>query len=204
VNTQISPTLIDQVRGLASAGEPCGTSANAILALIDEAGPDAGRRTLTTPGHLTASAIVLSPALSSVLLINHKKLKRWLQPGGHIEPSDKNLVSAAQREAVEETGVHIATEPTPELVWVDVHEIPPHGEEPAHLHHDLMFGMVATDDFVRESAEAPQIAWAAFVDLTSYGVPAALQIAAARTRALFAEVRTTLQRGQDAPGAQHE
>lgn len=39
-----------------------------------------------------------------VLLVKHKKLKRWLSPGGHIDPGELPH-QAAEREFFEETGV---------------------------------------------------------------------------------------------------
>lgn len=42
-------------------------------------------------GHLTASAWILSPDQKSILMIHHKKLNRWLQPGGHLEAQDDTL-----------------------------------------------------------------------------------------------------------------
>ena len=46
------------------------------------------------PGHLTASAFVVSPASDAVLLIFHRKLGIWVQPGGHIEADDVTAVSS--------------------------------------------------------------------------------------------------------------
>jgi 8-oxo-dGTP pyrophosphatase MutT (NUDIX family) len=56
-------------------------------------------------GHLTASALVIDPAGSRVLLTLHRKLHRWLQMGGHCEPQDVTLADAALREATEESGI---------------------------------------------------------------------------------------------------
>jgi 8-oxo-dGTP pyrophosphatase MutT (NUDIX family) len=88
------------------------------------------------PGHITASAFVLSPSGGELLLISHRKLGRWLQPGGHLEEQDESHVDAARRELAEETGVR-----EPELLdaWfdIDVHQIPAHGPAPAHFHYDL-------------------------------------------------------------------
>ncbi|MFC6061046.1 NUDIX hydrolase [Streptomyces ochraceiscleroticus] len=56
-------------------------------------------------GHLTASALVIDPSRGRVLLTLHKKLRMWLQMGGHCEPEDATLADAALREAREESGI---------------------------------------------------------------------------------------------------
>ncbi|MET8546510.1 NUDIX domain-containing protein [Kitasatospora sp. NPDC004799] len=57
------------------------------------------------PAHITASAAVVDPAAGRVLLTLHPKVGMWLQMGGHCEPGDRDLASAALREAVEESGI---------------------------------------------------------------------------------------------------
>ncbi|MFF4209810.1 NUDIX hydrolase [Streptomyces sp. NPDC001796] len=56
-------------------------------------------------GHITASAMVIDPEHSRVLLTLHKKIRMWLQMGGHCEPDDVTLADAARREATEESGI---------------------------------------------------------------------------------------------------
>jgi 8-oxo-dGTP pyrophosphatase MutT (NUDIX family) len=56
-------------------------------------------------GHITASALVIDPAEGRVLLTLHRKLRMWLQMGGHCEPQDATLAGAALREATEESGI---------------------------------------------------------------------------------------------------
>ena len=56
-------------------------------------------------GHLTASALVIDPEGARVLLTLHRKLRVWLQMGGHCEPEDATLADAALREAEEESGI---------------------------------------------------------------------------------------------------
>lgn len=83
--------------------------------------PDACRRSCE-PGHITASAVVLDPAGSRVLLTLHPRVGAWLQLGGHCEPTDETLAGAALREASEESGIAgLTIDPVP--VHVDVHPI---------------------------------------------------------------------------------
>ncbi|KQX71371.1 NUDIX hydrolase [Streptomyces sp. Root1310] len=56
-------------------------------------------------GHITASALVIDPERGRVLLTLHKKMRMWLQMGGHCEPADESLRAAALREATEESGI---------------------------------------------------------------------------------------------------
>ncbi|MPY83258.1 MAG: NUDIX domain-containing protein [Actinophytocola sp.] len=74
------------------------------------------------PGHLTASALVLDSTERQVLLTLHPRVGRWLQLGGHCEPSDVSLRAAALREATEESGMDgLRIEPEP--VHLDVHPV---------------------------------------------------------------------------------
>jgi len=94
--------------------------------------------------HFTGSAVVTDGR--RVALVHHRKLGRWLQPGGHVEEADgADLLATALREAEEETGCPVAPHPTaPRPLDVDVHPIPSRGTEPAHLHLDVRF-LVVTD-----------------------------------------------------------
>src|SRR5687768_14000019 len=55
--------------------------------------------------HLTGSAFVVSHDGLHVLLLHHRKLGRWLQPGGHADDGESSGETVALREAREETGV---------------------------------------------------------------------------------------------------
>ena len=58
-------------------------------------------------------------------LVEHAKLGRLLQPGGHIEADDVSLEAAALREAREETALELELHPTaPRPFDLDIHEIP--------------------------------------------------------------------------------
>jgi 8-oxo-dGTP pyrophosphatase MutT (NUDIX family) len=87
-----------------------------------------------------------------ILLIFHKKLKKWLPPGGHLEPNELPC-EAAIREAYEETGLKIDLIQQ-ENIWIErrpnsksferpylclLENIPETENEPAHQHIDFIY-----------------------------------------------------------------
>jgi 8-oxo-dGTP pyrophosphatase MutT (NUDIX family) len=118
-----------------------------MLQLLDE--DEALGRSHFQPGHLTASAFVLAPERDAVLLIFHRKLGIWVQPGGHVEAGDVDLEAAARREVAEEVGLVIPDGPPAPIFDLDVHAIPQRKNEPAHEHFDVRFCLQApTRDFL--------------------------------------------------------
>lgn len=102
--------------------------------------PDATRRKCT-PGHITASALVLSPDRRQVLLTLHPRLDRWVQLGGHCERGDPTLAAAALREATEESGISgLRIDPVP--VHLDIHPVTCSLGIPTR-HFDVRFRIVA-------------------------------------------------------------
>jgi len=102
-------------------------------------------------GHITASAFIVNDSFEQVLMIDHTSLKRWLQPGGHVEASDTNIFAASVREAAEETGLPASALQSDGLVFdIDSHDIPANQrkQEPAHIHHDIRY--LFTCDFPTE------------------------------------------------------
>jgi len=175
--------VAEEVRWWAAAYDPGPDargrrSREALLALVG-AVPDPGSRTQFAPGHVTVSGLVLSHERNAVLLVFHERLQRWLQPGGHLEPSDRTLVDAARREVREETGL-IVEDPAPVLVGVDVHDIPAAGGEPPHRHHDLMFRFVCPRAPGVVGGGVLRAAWCPLDGLGRYGVDEPLRAAVAR------------------------
>ena len=109
--------------------------------------PDDAHLRKQLAGHLTGSAFVLDHARAHVLLLHHRRLDRWLQPGGHGE-GETDPRAIALREAEEETGLtaaELTAFPDDQLLDVDVHVIPARPGEPQHLHLDLRYGFVASE-----------------------------------------------------------
>ena len=111
------------------------------------------------PGHFTASAFVLSPSKKELLLIFHGKLHKWLQPGGHIDPEDTDVLSAAKREVQEEVGISELTLVGDQIFDVDIHDIPPYKEKPAHAHYDIRFLFVAHNQDFQITDEVKDASW---------------------------------------------
>ncbi len=111
-------------------------------------------------GHITGSSWLLSPDGSRILLTLHRKLGRWLQPGGHAD-GDANTLRVALREATEESGISGITPLNEEIFDVDIHEIParPAAGEPAHLHYDIRYLLQAPDSVCHISDESEALAW---------------------------------------------
>lgn len=129
-------------------------------------------------GHLTGSAFVLDARKERVLLLFHRKLQRWLQPGGHGE-GELDPRRIALREAREETGLRdedLTAWPSAAILDVDVHEIPARGGEPAHPHLDLRYGFVAREGALpRVSEESSALRWFPLDDLPPGLDPALLR-----------------------------
>ncbi len=118
------------------------------------------------PGHVTASAWIVDRRGIRVLLTHHRKLGRWLQPGGHSDGEPDSLL-VALREAREETGLDlVACSDRP--LDIDIHEIPASGAEPAHRHYDLRFAVTARSDVYRVSEESHDLAWVCLDAVETY------------------------------------
>jgi 8-oxo-dGTP pyrophosphatase MutT (NUDIX family) len=137
-------------------------------------------RSSFVPGHITTSALILAPENEAVLLVFHPRLHRWLQPGGHVEASDASLLDAARREAREETGIALSDRRPAPLVGIDVHEIPARGGEPAHRHHDLMFGFAGVNPAAPAAAGTLRVTWCPPDRLGGFGADSPLRRAVAR------------------------
>jgi 8-oxo-dGTP pyrophosphatase MutT (NUDIX family) len=113
----------------------------AMLRLAHELAEPLSRR--EPRAHFTASAFVVDETGARTCLVQHVKLNRLLQPGGHVEPSDISLETAALREAHEETALEVELHPAaPRPFDLDIHEIPERPGEPAHVHLDLRYLLV--------------------------------------------------------------
>ncbi|QHF98888.1 NUDIX hydrolase [Streptomyces sp. NHF165] len=132
-------------------------------------------------GHLTASALVVDPARERVLLTLHRKLRMWLQMGGHCEPQDATLAAAALREAREESGIDGLTLLTPEPVRLDRHQTP------CAWHLDVQYAALAPAGAAeRVSEESLELGWFAYDEVSEVADASVVRLVE-RTRALLSQ-----------------
>lgn len=128
--------------------------------------------------HVTGSGVVLGPA--GVVLLRHRLLGIWCQPGGHVEAGEAPW-EAARRETAEETGLDVALDGPcpPALLHVDVHDAA-HG----HTHLDLRYRLrVRGDPTPRPpEGESQEVAW--------YPLDAAIAVADPGLRVLLEALGT--------------
>jgi 8-oxo-dGTP pyrophosphatase MutT (NUDIX family) len=133
--------------------------------------------------HVTASCVVLSQDLSSVLLTLHSKIGLWLQLGGHLEPGDATVPDAARREAREESGIcdlELATDLMVDLERQDVG----HVLAGCSVHWDAAYLAIASRHAqITISPESHQLRWWPVTDLPS-PAPTALPQRIARAVAI--------------------
>ncbi|WP_405766697.1 NUDIX hydrolase [Streptomyces sp. NBC_00080] len=108
-------------------------------------------------GHVTASALVIDPERGRVLLTLHKKMRMWLQMGGHCEPADESVRAAALREATEESGIGGLALLPGGPVRLDLHPTP------CAWHYDVQYAALAPAGAVEAiSDESLDLRWFAY------------------------------------------
>ena len=115
-------------------------------------------------GHLTGSAMIIESSYERVLVMLHKKLGIWLQPGGHAD-GEGYLSNVAFREAFEETGINNLALWT-NAIDCDVHKIPEIGDEKEHFHFDLTYLLLAPEKAViKRNHESTDMRWVTLEEL---------------------------------------
>ena len=138
-----------------------------MLHLLDSSGAAAMGRDHPR-AHFTASAFICS-AQGEVLALFHRKLQRWLQPGGHMELSDQSAFEAALREAREESGLDDLQALSQSPIDLDIHIIPARGQELEHAHYDIRYAFVAADPTsARRSEESTGLRWLSHRQLSEW------------------------------------
>lgn len=171
--------IAQRVERFVDDGDEAAMKSKELVLMLLQCAPTPFSRDHFTPGHITGTAVVLNPSKQKILLVHHRRLDRWLLPGGHVESSDLDVAATARREAVEETGVDLVPAES-QLVGIDVHGIPPKGREPYHLHHDLVFSFMARSEKLQGSEETRDVAWCPITAFGDYDLPSSIRRSALR------------------------
>ena len=128
---------------------------------------DCFERTLA-PGHVTASGWIVSETGDQVLLMHHRKLDRWFQPGGHCD-GDPDVLAVARKEVEEETGLLDFSLAKQGIFDVDIHLIPANIKDAAHYHYDVrfLFKANATTELIINS-ESRDLQWIPVTKVQDY------------------------------------
>lgn len=140
--------------------------------------PDCLYRTCTS-GHITTSSLAVSFIRSEIILTLHRKLKKWLQLGGHAD-GNPQLWESAKREAQEESGIiafnyvcpikgvmaaeRITRSNYPLPVDIDIHFIPARQTEPEHFHFDVRYILATKERDLQISDESEDLKWFNFAE----------------------------------------
>lgn len=89
-------------------------------------------------GHITCSSWVLNYERTHAVLVYHRRLRRWIQPGGHVEPFEMPR-QGALREAGEESGISGLRLLDQRVFHISIMNFPKGKDGPSHLHLDLRF-----------------------------------------------------------------
>ena len=118
-------------------------------------------------GHITASGFILNQKKDSCLLIFHQKLKKWLQPGGHLE--NETPQSAVLREVYEETGLKFLSFFQKEIFDLDIHFIPNYKNIKSHLHFDIRYLLYEKNSQkIKKNRESSDICWVKLDKIKEY------------------------------------
>lgn len=138
-----------------------------ILAFL-ERNPDAFYRS-NLLAHMTASAWVVNPQRSKVLMVYHRLYDSWSWAGGHAD-GEEDLLAVALREVREETGVQRLRPVTEEIYSLEVLTVDGHEKRgqyvPSHLHLNLTYLLEAAEEQPLRICEAENsgVAWFSLAD----------------------------------------
>jgi 8-oxo-dGTP pyrophosphatase MutT (NUDIX family) len=167
-------TLLDALAAHQPADEQEAAALDRIIEFVKHSPAPFARSTLE--GHITGSAVVMT-ADGRFLVLYHRKLGRWLQPGGHSDAEDASTLATALREAGEESGL-ADFEPAHDgaILDVDAHEIPARGTEPAHVHYDIRYLLITQGaDAAHNAEEAEAARWITFAEINDLNLDASLR-----------------------------
>ncbi len=143
-----------------------------------------------TSAHVTGSSWVVNPSRSHALMLHHRKLGLWLQPGGHAD-GDTDIHHVAIKETSEESGIAVEDIKllSREIFDIDIHTIYANQYDPRHEHYDIRFLLEIDDSHaIPGNDESHQIGWVALNNIPQLNNFRSLHRMTRKTRQLFPTV----------------
>ena len=141
--------IIDEIRAYIPPCEQEERDKAVMLAFLAEHDDAFDRANLLA--HMTASAWVISPDGTKVVMCYHNLYNSWSWTGGHAD-GDRDLLAVAMREVAEETGLstHLVSDGIFSLENLTVDGHIKHGEwVPSHIHMNVTYLLQAEGEDLR-------------------------------------------------------
>jgi len=138
-------------------------------------------------GHVTGSGWVLNPTRTHTLMLHHRKLNRWFQPGGHAD-GDADMLQVVLKETSEESGIELSQIKliNDSIFDVDIHTIYPSDHDQRHEHFDIRFLLEIDDRLeIPGNSESHQIGWIPLTQVSHYNNLRSLHRMVKKTNSLF-------------------
>ena len=162
--------LMDEIRNYIPACEQEARDQQQILRFMQENPDCLSRDNLTA--HFTASAWVVNPARTKVLMAYHNIFDSWAWIGGHADGAD-DLRAVALRELREETGVKRGRLVSEDIFSLETLTVNGHVKRgvwvPSHLHLNVTFLAEADEDETLTACEGENqaVKWFPFEEALS-------------------------------------
>jgi len=154
--------LIHTIQNYIPVNEQEETDKDTLLCWLSHPEDISSRDNLT--GHLTASAWVVTPDRTKVLMAYHKLYNSWAWLGGHAD-GDWNLCRMAEKEAQEESGITTLRLVSDNPISLEILTVNGHEKKgkyvPCHLHLNLtyLFEAQQNQSLHVKSDENSGVAW---------------------------------------------
>ena len=164
--------IITQIKEFIPRTELQGKSKTEILGQLSQYGDDLYYRE-SLHGHITASAIILNPALDKILMIYHNIYGSYSWTGGHSD-GEQDLYQVAYAEAKEETGVVSLYPVSRSLISLECLPVAAHVKNGSivetHEHYNVTYGFICSekDALKIKPDENSDVKWLAIDELDQY------------------------------------
>ncbi len=155
-------SIVDEIKQYAPCCEQEARDKAVILEFLEKNADAFSRDNLIA--HMTASAWIVNPERTKVVMVYHRIYDSWSWTGGHAD-GETDLFSVALREAREETGLQKVRAVSPEIFSLEVLTVDGHEKRgeyvPSHLHLNVTYLLEADEDEPLRACEEENkgVAW---------------------------------------------